>query len=75
MRRRCRCDWGTEALTRITGLDAAKIDDKVVLSDVPPLLALGASLDPEVALGRVRDAFLSRLPESASKQRKERKRP
>ncbi len=54
---------------------AAKIDDKVFLSDVPPLLALGASFDPAVALGRVRDAFLSRLPESASKQRKERKRP
>ncbi len=54
---------------------AAKIDDEVFLSDVPPLLAVGASFDPVAALGRVRDAFLSRLPESASKQRKNRKRP
>ncbi|MHB8879834.1 MAG: nucleotidyl transferase AbiEii/AbiGii toxin family protein [Myxococcaceae bacterium] len=93
----------SEALTRITGLDAEKvvtcftrylendgrrvtrteleenlaekIDDKVFLSDVPPLLALGVSFDPAAALGRVRDAFFSRLPESESKKRKERKRP
>lgn len=93
----------SEALTRITGLDAEKvvacftrylendgrrvtrtefeenlaekIGDKVFLSDVPPLLALGVSFDPAAALGRVRDAFISRLPDSASRKRKERKRP
>ncbi len=55
---------------------ADKIDDKVFLSDVPPLLALGVSFDPVAALERVREAFLSRLPEgSAKKKRKARGQP
>ena len=55
---------------------AKKIEDKVFLGDVPPLLALGVSFDPAAALERVREAFLSRLPESGSKKkRKERRRP
>jgi predicted nucleotidyltransferase component of viral defense system len=55
---------------------AEKIDDKVFLGDVPRLLALGVSFDPAAALDRVREAFLSRLPEgSARKKRKERRRP
>lgn len=54
---------------------AQKIDDKVFLSDVPPLLALGVSFEPAAALERVREAFLSRLPEGrARKKRKERRR-
>jgi predicted nucleotidyltransferase component of viral defense system len=55
---------------------AEKIEDKVFLGDVPPLLALGVSFDPAAALERVREAFLSRLPEGGSKKtRKERRRP
>ena len=54
---------------------ADKIDDKVFLSDVPPLLALSVSFDPVAALERVREAFISRLPESAPKGRKARNRP
>jgi predicted nucleotidyltransferase component of viral defense system len=55
---------------------AEKIEDKVFLSDVPPLLALGASFDPAAALKRVHEAFLSRLPEgSAKKRRKARGQP
>jgi predicted nucleotidyltransferase component of viral defense system len=54
---------------------AEKIDDKVFLSDVPPLLATGVSFDPVAALERVKEAFISRLPESASKRRKARNRP
>ena len=55
---------------------AEKIDDKVFLGDVPPLLALGVSYDPVVALERVREALLSRLPEGGSgKKRKQRRRP
>lgn len=55
---------------------AEKIDDKVFLADVPPLLALGVSFDPVAALEHVREAFLSRLPEGGSKKkRKERRRP
>jgi len=93
----------SEALTRITGLDAEKVvacftrylesdglrvtrkefeenlaekvEDKLFLGDVPPLLALGVSFDPVEALEKVRDAFIARLPESGSKKRKERKRP
>ena len=42
---------------------AEKIDDKVFLGDVPPLLALGVSFDPAAALERVHEVFLSRLPE------------
>jgi predicted nucleotidyltransferase component of viral defense system len=55
---------------------AEKIDDKVFLGDVPPLLALGVSFDPAAALERVREAFLSRLPEGGSKKkRKARRQP
>ena len=55
---------------------AEKIDDKVFLGDVSPLLALGVSYDPVVALERVREALLSRLPEGGSgKKRKQRRRP
>ena len=53
---------------------AEKIEDKVFLSDVPPLLALGVSFDPAAALERVRDAFISRLPEGASKKKERRQR-
>ena len=53
---------------------ADKIEDKVFLSDLPPLLALGVSFDPATALARVRDAFISRLDESASKKKKDRRR-
>jgi predicted nucleotidyltransferase component of viral defense system len=50
---------------------AGKIDDKVFLSDVPPLLAVGVSFDPAGALERVRDTLLSRLPEGrATKKRR-----
>lgn len=55
---------------------AEKIEDKVFLGDVPPLLALGVSFDPTAAFERVREAFLSRLPEGgAGKKRKARRRP
>lgn len=53
---------------------AEKIDDKVFLSDVSPLLAIGVSFDPAAAFGRVRNAFLSRLPETASKKKKKKRR-
>ena len=46
---------------------AEKIDDRVFLSDVPPLLALGVTFDPVAAHKRVRDAFISRLPERSAK--------
>lgn len=48
---------------------AEKIEDEVFLSDVPPLLAPGVSFDPAAALERVRDAFISRLPEGGSKMK------
>lgn len=54
---------------------AEKIDDRVFLSDVPPLLALGVSFDPVAALEKVREVLISRLPESASKRRKAGNRP
>ncbi len=55
---------------------AKKIEDKVFLGDVPPLLAFGVSFDPAVAQERVQEAFLSRLPEGGSKKnRSERGRP
>lgn len=54
---------------------AEKIDDKVFLSDVTPLLALGVSFDPVAALEKVREVLISRLPESASKRRKAGNRP
>ena len=55
---------------------AEKIEDKVFLGDVPPLLALGVSFDPAAALERVRETFLSRLPEGgAKKTRKARGQP
>ncbi len=52
---------------------AEKIQDKVFLSDVPPLLALGVSFDPRAALDRVREAFISRLPEGGSKKKERRR--
>ena len=42
---------------------AEKIRDPVFLSDVPPLLAAGVSFDPVVALDRVREMLISRVPE------------
>ena len=64
---------------RITRVDfednlAEKIDDKVFLSDVPPLLAFGVSFDAGAALERVRHAFISRLPEGTSKKKERRPR-
>ncbi|MBI4604008.1 MAG: nucleotidyl transferase AbiEii/AbiGii toxin family protein [Planctomycetes bacterium] len=41
---------------------AGKIEDEVFLSEAPPLLALGITFDPRVALERVQDALISRLP-------------
>jgi predicted nucleotidyltransferase component of viral defense system len=52
---------------------AEKIEDEVFLGDVPNLLALGVSFDPPMALRRVRDALVSRLPEGASRKRARRK--
>jgi predicted nucleotidyltransferase component of viral defense system len=49
---------------------AQKIDDRAFLSDVPPLLALEVSFDPVTAFERVREAFLSRLPEGGSKKKR-----
>jgi predicted nucleotidyltransferase component of viral defense system len=51
-----------------------KIKDSIFLSDVPPLLALGVSFDPVAAVEQIRDSFISRLPEGASKKRKGRRR-
>jgi len=48
---------------------ASKIRDKVFLSDVPPLLARGASFDPRGALDRVREAFISRIPEGGEEDK------
>ena len=45
-----------------------KIEDKVFLGDAPPLLALGVTFDPLAAFERIRDAFISRLPERVSKK-------
>ena len=47
---------------------ANKIGDRLFLSDVPPLLARGVLFDPAAALERIRDAFISRMPEGASKK-------
>lgn len=91
----------SEALTRLTGLDPAKvvtcfiryleadgrritrtefeenlaekIEDEVFLTDVPPLLALGVSFEPAAALERVRDAFISSLPEGVKKTERRRR--
>lgn len=52
---------------------AEKIEDEVFLSDLPPLLDLGVSFDPPTALRRVQDAFISRLPEGASRTRQRRR--
>ena len=51
-----------------------KIQDRLFLSDVPPLLARGVSFDPVAALERIRDAFISRMPEGAPKKTKSRRR-
>jgi len=53
---------------------AEKMKDSLFLRDVPPLLALGVSFDPVSAVEQIRDAFISRLPDRASKRRKERRR-
>lgn len=50
-----------------------KVQDGVFLGDVPPILALGATFDPVVALHQVQDALISRLPEGATRKRKPRK--
>ena len=47
---------------------ANKIGDRLFLSDVPPLLARGVLFDPAATLERIRDAFISRMPEGASKK-------
>jgi len=52
---------------------AEKIEDEVFLSDVQPLLALDVSFDPPVALERVRNAFISRLPEGSSRKKQRRR--
>jgi predicted nucleotidyltransferase component of viral defense system len=49
---------------------AEKVVDEMFLSDVPPLLALGASFDAADALDRVLAAFVSRLPAAASEKPK-----
>lgn len=41
---------------------ANKIEDRLFLSDVPPLLARGVSFDPPAALEQIRGAFISRMP-------------
>ena len=51
---------------------AEKIVDDIFLSDVPPLLTLGASFNPLAALERVRDALIARLPESGSPKKRRR---
>ena len=52
---------------------AEKIEDRLFLSDVPPLLARGVSFDPVTAFERIRNAFISRMPEGKTKKRKERR--
>lgn len=51
---------------------AEKIEDKAVLADVPPLLAIGTSFDPRAAYDRVRETLLSRLPEGSSRKKNRR---
>ncbi len=51
----------------------AKLKDRAFLSDVPPLLAAGVKFDASVAAQRVRDAFISRLPEGRSAKRRRRR--
>jgi predicted nucleotidyltransferase component of viral defense system len=41
---------------------AAKMEERLFLSDVPPLLAFGVTFDPVGALDQVRKAFISRMP-------------
>ena len=53
---------------------AEKIKDRLFLSDVPPLLARGVSFDPVAAFDQIREAFISRMPEGASKKKRERRR-
>ena len=54
---------------------AEKIEDSLFLSDVPPLLASGVSFDPVAAFDLIREAFISRMPEGASKKKKAHRRP
>jgi predicted nucleotidyltransferase component of viral defense system len=49
---------------------AEKLEDRVFLGDVPPLLTLGKSFDPIVAYNRVNEAFVSRLPDGASRRKR-----
>jgi len=49
---------------------AAKVDDRLFLNDVPPLLAFGVTFDPVGALDQVREAFISRMPEDLSTKSK-----
>ena len=51
---------------------AEKIEDKIFLADVPPLLAIGNSFDPRTACDRVRETLITRLPEGASRKEKRR---
>jgi hypothetical protein len=53
---------------------AEKIEDRLFISDVPPLLGRGVSFDPVAAFERIREAFISRMPEGASKKTKEHRR-
>ena len=50
---------------------AEKMEDRLFLNDVAPLLAHGVSFDPETACERIRNAFISRIPEGKTKKRKE----
>jgi predicted nucleotidyltransferase component of viral defense system len=53
---------------------AEKIVDDVFVSDVPPLLAPGVSFDVARAHERVREAFISKLPEGSAAKKKRRPR-
>ncbi len=48
---------------------AEKIEDRLFISDVAPLLAGGVSFDPVTAFERIRDSFISRMPEGASQKK------
>jgi len=52
---------------------AEKIQDEAFLGGGPPLLALGVTFDPVVALHQVQDTLISRLPEGATRKRKPRR--
>jgi hypothetical protein len=52
---------------------AEKMEDRLFLGDVPPLLARGVLFDPVTAFERIRKAFISRMPEGKTKKSKERR--